>query len=101
MCLTEPLYLSRCAGGVANHHASRQGKGCDRDLRAQRRRSVARLKGDDGIGFDIKRTRTRAGLGYAGMNQRVRTLGGRLGMRSEQGRGTTISAWVPLGVITS
>jgi signal transduction histidine kinase len=48
---------------------------------------------DDGIGFDNK---TVHGLGLLGMGERVRRLGGILRIDSEPGRGTTISAELPL-----
>jgi signal transduction histidine kinase len=53
---------------------------------------------DNGIGFDVEATRSRPSLGCASMGERVRLLGGRLGIKSEVGQGTTISAWVPLAV---
>jgi signal transduction histidine kinase len=56
---------------------------------------------DNGVGFDIEATRTRPSLGCASMGERVRLLGGRLGIRSASGQGTTISAWVPLRVASS
>src|SRR5580692_9942838 len=48
---------------------------------------------DDGSGFDKRFVR---GLGLLGMEERVRRLGGRLHIDSEMGRGTTISAELPL-----
>jgi signal transduction histidine kinase len=48
---------------------------------------------DDGSGFDKRFVR---GLGMLGMEERVRRLGGRLRIESEIGRGTTISAELPL-----
>jgi signal transduction histidine kinase len=48
---------------------------------------------DDGAGFDKKVVR---GLGLLGMEERVRSLGGRLKIDSQPGRGTTISAELPL-----
>jgi len=48
---------------------------------------------DDGIGFDKRFVR---GLGMLGMEERVRRLGGQLRIESEIGRGTTISAELPL-----
>jgi signal transduction histidine kinase len=48
---------------------------------------------DDGIGFDKRFLR---GLGLLGMEERVRRLGGELHIDSEMGRGTTISAELPL-----
>jgi signal transduction histidine kinase len=49
--------------------------------------------GDDGSGFDRRFVR---GLGMLGMEERVRRLGGELHIDSEMGRGTTISAQLPL-----
>jgi signal transduction histidine kinase len=51
---------------------------------------------DNGIGFDVEATRSRPSLGRASMSERVRVLGGRLGIRSVSGKGTILSAWVPL-----
>ena len=51
---------------------------------------------DNGAGFDASRTAERASLGLASMRERVRTLGGRLGIESRPGSGTSLSAWVPL-----
>jgi signal transduction histidine kinase len=48
---------------------------------------------DDGSGFDKRFVR---GLGLLGMEERVRRLGGELRIDSEMGRGTTISADLPL-----
>jgi signal transduction histidine kinase len=48
---------------------------------------------DDGSGFDKRFVR---GLGLLGMEERVRRLGGDLHIDSEMGRGTTISAKLPL-----
>jgi signal transduction histidine kinase len=48
---------------------------------------------DDGSGFDMRFVR---GLGMLGMEERVRRLGGELRIDSEMGRGTTISAELPL-----
>jgi signal transduction histidine kinase len=48
---------------------------------------------DDGIGFDARFVR---GLGLLGMEERVRRLGGDLKLESLPGRGTLISAVLPL-----
>jgi signal transduction histidine kinase len=48
---------------------------------------------DDGSGFDKRFVR---GLGLLGMEERVRRLGGELRIESQMGRGTTISAELPL-----
>lgn len=55
---------------------------------------------DDGKGFDTARVRRelprQAKLGIMGMQERARLLGGSLTVRSEPGRGTTISVDLPL-----
>jgi signal transduction histidine kinase len=48
---------------------------------------------DDGVGFDARFVR---GLGLLGMEERVRRLGGDLRLESQPGRGTTITAELPL-----
>jgi signal transduction histidine kinase len=48
---------------------------------------------DDGSGFD---TRFLRGLGILGMEERVRRLGGRLKISSQPGRGTVVSAALPV-----
>ncbi|MCC7486659.1 MAG: sensor histidine kinase [Burkholderiales bacterium] len=49
---------------------------------------------DNGVGFDG--ASGRPSLGQASMRERVRLLGGRFEVRSAPGRGTTVTAWVPL-----
>ncbi len=51
---------------------------------------------DDGVGFDLARQHQRPSLGLAGMNERVRLLGGELEIDTAPGHGTTVVAWVPL-----
>jgi signal transduction histidine kinase len=54
---------------------------------------------DAGCGFDPARTgraQTRQGLGLISLGDRVRLLGGRYEIRSKPGRGTRISAFVPI-----
>jgi pentapeptide MXKDX repeat protein len=57
---------------------------------------------DDGKSFDVERalsvTRRNARLGLIGMRERVEMLGGIFSVESVPGRGTTVSARVPLGV---
>jgi signal transduction histidine kinase len=53
--------------------------------------------GDDGIGFEPgESTGVDGHLGLLGMEERAALLGGALGVRSSEGRGTTITAQVPL-----
>jgi signal transduction histidine kinase len=58
-------------------------------------RSVAAVIEDDGVGFDPAAARDE-GLGLVGMRERVGLLGGRLGIESAGGAGTTLVAEVPL-----
>jgi signal transduction histidine kinase len=51
---------------------------------------------DDGSGFDPAQQRGRTSLGHAGMQQRIKLLGGKIDIASRPGYGTTILAWVPL-----
>jgi signal transduction histidine kinase len=56
---------------------------------------------DNGVGFDVDATHSRHSLGRAGMGERVRLLGGTFDIESAFGQGTTVSAWVPLKVVSS
>lgn len=49
---------------------------------------------DDGRGFDLRTVPN--GVGLSGMRERVRAFGGRLEVRSEPGRGTSVRATLPL-----
>lgn len=51
---------------------------------------------DSGKGFDPEQVKRESGLGLAGMEERVRLLGGVLSVESHPGRGTTIEVSVPL-----
>lgn len=51
---------------------------------------------DDGVGFDPEERGARAGLGQVSMRERLHLLDGRLAVESARGRGTTVTAWVPI-----
>jgi signal transduction histidine kinase len=51
---------------------------------------------DDGQGFDINLSRSGRHVGLWSMRERVEQLGGNLEVRSASGRGTTVTAVVPL-----
>lgn len=54
--------------------------------------------GDDGVGFDVEEAaRTPGHVGLTTMRERAETLGGRLDVESQPGRGTTVTIWVPAG----
>jgi len=59
----------------------------------QAEKSVTLRVQDNGKGFRTGRTR---GLGLLGMEERVARLGGRMRLRSELGRGTTLTVELPL-----
>jgi PAS domain S-box-containing protein len=52
--------------------------------------------GDEGIGFDVDAIPLGKSSGLAGMEERARSAGGRLWLRSEPGRGTTVVAEFPV-----
>jgi NarL family two-component system sensor histidine kinase LiaS len=51
---------------------------------------------DDGRGFDPALAVRPTAVGLTGMQERVRSLGGKLRVRSKPGEGTEVIAWVPL-----
>jgi len=51
---------------------------------------------DNGAGFDPGENQQHASLGLASMRERVRLLEGKLLIESKHGRGTTVSAWIPV-----
>ncbi len=50
---------------------------------------------DGGAGFDRSSAAAQAGLGLSSLSERVRLLHGRLTVRTRQGQGTSVTAWVP------
>ena len=55
---------------------------------------------DDGVGFDIADGVPGSGLGLSSMHERAQLVGGSLSIRSQPGKGTTVSASVPCGGLT-
>jgi signal transduction histidine kinase len=51
---------------------------------------------DDGVGIPDCDTRTESSLGLLGMQERARSAGGRVRIRSRVGRGTLVSFYLPL-----
>jgi signal transduction histidine kinase len=58
-------------------------------------RGVSLVVTDDGRGFDVARAKRRGRLGLAGMDERVRLLGGRLTIDSRPGGPTSVEATIP------
>jgi signal transduction histidine kinase len=52
---------------------------------------------DEGLGFDVEAVPLGETSGLTGMEERARSTGGRLSLRSERGRGTTVVAELPIG----
>ena len=50
---------------------------------------------DRGKGFDVKKLSTRKGIGIRSMEERLRSLGGHLEIKSRPTEGTRIEAWLP------
>jgi two-component system sensor histidine kinase UhpB len=69
------------------------------DLRRQNG-AIKVLISDDGKGFDVAAAQRRAAagacMGLLGMQERTLLLGGNLRIESTPGRGTKVSAWIPL-----
>jgi signal transduction histidine kinase len=51
---------------------------------------------DDGVGFDPQAARQNGGLGIIGMEERARSVNGKLTIEAEAGSGTRIALEVPL-----
>jgi len=51
---------------------------------------------DNGVGFEVNKSRRSAGLGLVSMRERMCLIGGQLTIRSAPGKGTTIQGTVPL-----
>lgn len=68
-------------------------QGSSRDIRV--------LVSDDGIGFDVEEAKLAAGLGLISMRERIHLAGGEFAVASGSGKGTRISAQVPLNLETS
>ena len=63
----------------------------------RRRRGIARLEiSDNGVGFDTSPALPSSGYGMLSMAERAELVGGELSVRSEPGRGTTVTVTVPL-----
>lgn len=64
-------------------------------LQKQRDRLVLLIR-DNGRGFDQADPPLSKSLGLLGMRERAAILGGRMNISSGPGKGTTVTAWIPL-----
>jgi signal transduction histidine kinase len=51
---------------------------------------------DNGRGFDQAHAALSKSLGLLGMRERAAILGGQVNISSAPGKGTTVTAWIPL-----
>jgi signal transduction histidine kinase len=61
-----------------------------------RGRGLELVVSDDGRGFDTQAMQRSPSLGQISMRERIRLVAGHLDVESELGRGTKVTAWVPL-----
>ncbi len=59
-------------------------------------RTIVLLISDDGIGFDPRMTRGNGGLGLIGMEERVRSVNGKLTITAQPASGTRVALEVPI-----
>ncbi len=64
-------------------------------LQKQRDRLVLLIR-DNGRGFDEENPSVSKSLGLLGMRERAAILGGQVNISSTPGKGTTVTAWIPL-----
>jgi signal transduction histidine kinase len=84
--------LEEVLGNVAKHsHASSVGV----ELIGSSRELLLRVS-DNGIGFELQKTKVTTGLGFIRMKERLRSIGGELAVWSTPTRGTRIEARAPL-----
>jgi PAS domain S-box-containing protein len=60
------------------------------------KRTIALTISDDGIGFDTRMTRGNGGLGLIGMEERVRSVNGKLTITAQPVSGTRVALEVPM-----
>jgi PAS domain S-box-containing protein len=58
--------------------------------------TVVAVVQDDGVGFDPEQANADHGLGLIGINERVSSVGGRVEVESEPGRGTRLTFLIPI-----
>jgi signal transduction histidine kinase len=77
---------------VARHSAATRAEVV---LRKERDRLVLRIR-DNGRGFDQTDPSLSGSLGLLGMRERAAMLGGGVNISSAPGKGTSVTAWIPL-----
>lgn len=81
--------VQEALNNAATHSGAKQSK----VMVTQRDHSIEVKVTDDGKGFDSGRVR---GMGILGMEERVKRIGGSLNIKSEPGKGSSVSAELPL-----
>jgi PAS domain S-box-containing protein len=65
-------------------------------VKQKRRDRVVLMIRDNGRGFDEENPSVSKSLGLLGMRERAAILGGQVNISSAPGKGTTVTAWIPL-----
>jgi PAS domain S-box-containing protein len=65
-------------------------------VKQKRRDRVVLMIRDNGRGFDERNPSVSKSLGLLGMRERAAILGGQVNISSAPGKGTTVTAWIPL-----
>lgn len=84
--------LQEALGNVAKHSHARN---ISVELIGSSKELLLRVS-DDGVGFELKKTKLATALGFIRMQQRLRSIGGDLAVWSTPTRGTRIEARAPL-----
>jgi signal transduction histidine kinase len=90
------LCLFRIAQEALNNTARHAGASAVTVRLSPRERGLQLAVSDNGTGFELSRSPTRASLGLASMRERVRLVHGELDIESTTAGGTTVIAWVPV-----
>ncbi|HSE20571.1 MAG TPA: ATP-binding protein, partial [Pyrinomonadaceae bacterium] len=85
--------IQECLRNVVKHSGAREA-----EVFLEKTDHMLRLRvADAGQGFDAVSDQITYGLGFIGMRERLRSVGGKLSIYSEPMRGTRIEALIPLG----
>lgn len=88
--------VQECLNNVIKHSRAKEARVELRGIGEEIRLRVS----DSGIGFSIKSSRMKKGLGLVSMRERLRLVGGQISIISRPSQGTQIDARIPLGRIS-
>jgi signal transduction histidine kinase len=87
------IYIYRLVQEALNNSVRHSGARNAKVVVERLQESIVVRVTDDGRGFDPSRSR---GMGILGMEERVKHLGGTLRVESQMGKGTTVTADLPI-----